>query len=157
MKIAKFASSATILGFLTLAAGASASDTVYHGTLCNVQPLDVSKIEYNGAWGTQNNAASTANIYCGAATEILATINTVELEVYDRNAATNFSCTLTLNDIFGSAIFTQTKGTTGSSASAKLISYSPGVGTHTLNVGCSVPAISAGSLSHFTTYRVITP
>ena len=157
MNIKKLVSSTIALGLLTLTVGASASDTVFHGSLCNPEfPSDVSKLEY-GQFGIDNSSASTAFVSCGAGTAILATINTVEIETYDRNPSTDVSCTLVLTDVFGQALFSQTKSTTSFGPSPKLLSYNPGVGTHTVNIDCSLPANSGGNVSHVTTYRIITP
>jgi len=157
MNIKKFVSSTIAMGLLTLTVGASASDTVFHGSLCNPEfPADVSKLEY-GQFGIDNSSGSTAFLSCGANTPILATINTVSIITYDRNPSTNVSCTLVLTDIFGNALFSQTQSTTGSGAGFMQLLYNPGVGTHTVNIDCSLPPNSGGNVSHVTTYRIITP
>jgi len=156
MKFMKLASSAIMAAVLTLAAGASASDTVYHGSLCNPQPPDVSKIDYN-QFGSFNIAATTGTVSCGTGTQILATVNTVSIIAYDRNSSTNVSCTVMLTDIFGNSLFTQNKTTTGNSAGSQTLNYTPGVGTHTVYVRCDIPAVTASGNSVVASYRIITP
>lgn len=156
MKPTKLISSAIVGTLLTLAAGASAGDTVFHASVCHPQSASVSQMDYTH-FGVHNASASTGWVACGAGIPILATINTVTVRTYDRNPATDVACTLTLTDLFGTSLFSQTKSTTGSGAGSQGLSYSPGVGTHTLTLGCSIPAVSAGNLSHVTSFRVITP
>jgi hypothetical protein len=156
-KLTKAISSAAMLLSLTGAVTASAAtDTTSHGTLCNPQPADVSKIIYN-QFGVVNTAASAAGVQCGAAIVTGATISQVALEVFDRNASTNVSCTLVLTDVFGNTVFSQTQATTGSGSAAKLLQFFPAVATHTLTLSCSLPAISGVDASAIATYRVFTP
>jgi hypothetical protein len=157
MKLQTLISSAFALVVFGVAAVASASDTVNHGSQCNSQPADVSKVEFNQVGATNNSSTSIAAIGCGAATQILATINTVQAVVYDRSSVSNIDCTLVLTDIFGSALFSQVKSSSGNSAGNQLLTWNPGVGTHTIHIGCNLPAQTASGFSHFTTYRVITP
>jgi hypothetical protein len=159
MKLSKLVPSAFAVAVLSVAGASSASDIVNHGGLCNVQPLDVSKVEYSQFGPFNNSTTSAAALGCGAATPILATINTVQAIVYDRNSSAGqfVSCTLVLTDIFGSSLFTQTQSSTSPGTGFQTLTWNPGVGTHTLYLGCSLPAKTAAGVSHFTTYRVITP
>ena len=157
MKIARHLASSTILcAFLTMAAGASGADTVYHGSFCNPLPGDVSKIDYN-QFGSFNTSASTGTVNCGAATPILATINTVQVYAYDRHTPNNVSCTVTLTDIGGNTIWSGSNATSVNSPAMQTINFSPGVGTHTVYARCGIPAVTGSGNSVVSTYRIITP
>lgn len=149
-----FAALALLFG---LGSSAWAGDVVYHGSLCNPDSADVSKINYNQFGAHNTSSSSSAFVNCGAAPSILSTIKTVEVEVYDRNPNSNVTCTLVLADIFGATLWSGTKSSSGSSAGFQLLKFSPNTGTHTINLQCSIPAVTSNGISHVTTYRVITP
>jgi hypothetical protein len=138
-----------------LASTASAADIVNHGSLCHPARLDITKIDYT-QFGVHNVAATPATVSCGAAVPILATINHVGVEVYDRNPADNVVCTLFLVDIFGNNVAPpQQRSSAGSGAAAQFLSFNPAVRTHTANLQCRIPAATASGVSLVTTYRVI--
>jgi hypothetical protein len=145
------------LGLLfAFAASGSAADTVYHGSLCNPVQEGVSPGLFTNQWGIANlSDSSSLFVNCGGVIPILATINTVEVEVYDRNPSADVACTLLLVDIFGVALSTSTAFSSGSQVSAQLLRFTPGVATHTINLQCSIPVATASGFSHLTTYRVI--
>jgi hypothetical protein len=141
--------------FFAFASSGYAADVVYHGSLCNPVQEQVGQVFYNN-WGIANlSNASPLFVACGGATQILATINTVEAEVYDRNPTADVVCTLVLVDIFGAPISTDSRSSSGSEVSAQLLSFTPGRGTHTISLQCSLPAVTASGVSHLATYRVI--
>jgi hypothetical protein len=142
--------------FIACAASGYAADVVYHGSLCNPVQEQVGQVFYN-QWGIANlSNAAPLFVACGGATPILATITTVEVEVYDRNPTADVVCTLVLVDIFGAPIGSPLNASSsGSQVPAQLLRFTPGLGTHTIVLQCSLPAVTSSGASHLTTYRVI--
>jgi hypothetical protein len=146
-----------VLGlFFACTSPGDAGDVVSHGSLCNPVQEQAGQVFYN-QWGIANlSNAAPLFVACGGATPILATINTVEVEVYDRNPTADAVCTLVLVDIFGSTIGSALNASTsGSQVAAQLLSFSPRMLTHTIVLQCSLPAATSSGVSHLATYRVI--
>ncbi|HKY35018.1 MAG TPA: hypothetical protein VJN18_03660 [Polyangiaceae bacterium] len=159
MNITRFASSTMLCAFLTMAAGASGADIVYHGSLCNPLPGDVSKIDYNqfGAFNNGTGGGPFGTVNCGGSTPIETIINRVSIIVYDRSTPSNVQCTVRLTDIFGNVLWSASDVTSGNSVAMDNMEFSPGVGGYAVYTRCDIPNVTSSGNSIVSSYRIITP
>jgi hypothetical protein len=141
--------------FFVFASSSNAADVIYHGSLCNPVLEQAGQVFYNQFGIANLSSVSPLFVACGGAMPILATIHTVEVEVYDRNPGADVLCTLVLVDTVGNTISTSSLSSSGSQALNQLLRFNPGLGTHTFILQCSLPAATTSGVSHLTTYRVI--
>ncbi len=138
---------------------ALAGDEIYHANFCAPNRSYVNTIERN-QWGVYNTSnTSTAYVQCPFNLPFNGSlrVNSVWLTVYDRNPTTNVSCTLTGVGLEGNTIWTRTSSSSGSQALHQFLSFSPpSTFIATMNMACSIPAVTGSGASHVTTYRVIT-
>lgn len=138
---------------------ANAADVMYHGNFCSPNRSYVNIIERN-QYGVHNtSSSSSATVQCPFYLPFNASlrVNRVEVTVYDRHPNANVSCTLLGVTFAGNTLWTRSASSSGSGASHQLLIFSPPSSfTHTMNMSCSIPAITSSGISHVTTYRVIT-
>lgn len=157
MKLSKVIISALAIGaaLSVVSVNATAADVVVHGSLCNPINADQTKFDYSqyGITNISTTAAGTA--VCGATLQ-WPTVTKIEAWVYDRNAASNVTCTAILTGLDGITVWTSTQSTAGTSTPAVFLSFpiSPGKFTATGEVQCSVPPAVGGN-SAVASIRVI--
>jgi hypothetical protein len=142
-----------------VSAPAQADDLMYHGNFCQPDQASVHKIERNPQVGVLNVSTSTAQVQCPFTNKFSGnfSVKEVDVSVYDRNSATDITCTLYGVAIDGTLI-SQTSGTSrGSSIPFQLIVLRPSQGLvlGTMNMTCSIPG-ATNDFSYVTTYRLIT-
>jgi hypothetical protein len=147
-----------LLGAASLATTASAEDRSFNGVLCNpIDSTNAGRISYS-AFGVHNTSASTATVNCSGAMINAVDIDFMQVVVYDRNAASNVSCTLRLQGLDGSQTAVSTVNSSGSGAAAQTLTWAPPNGFYGMfHITCSLPAASAGNFSHLASYLVRVP
>jgi hypothetical protein len=138
-----------------------ADDLLYHASLCNPggqTPVGQAVYDQFGIANVSSSSSLTVN--CGGVVVFSAIGDIIEVDVtvYDRNTLADVVCTLMTVDLGGIATTTGTQLSSGSSASAQVLTFSrPEGDTHqtTISLQCVIPPFGALGASHVTTYRVI--
>jgi hypothetical protein len=154
-----FGAAVAVLG---LAGAATAADTTWHGSVC--QPsrvlIDGPKVEY-GQFGAHNkDTGATAMVRCGSGYTTGATLNRVDVMVYDRHPQASVTCRLVLTDLFGNLVRPVESRSSAAAIepAVKVLTFlfQPGAATHALSLECQIPANVGFGLSHVAAYRVMT-
>jgi hypothetical protein len=144
-----------LLAIAGLATTASADNRRLNGALCNpATSVDVGRINY-GVFGVHNISGATAQVSCGGVSVVSADVVTIEAIVYDRNAATNVTCTMRVQDAAGNQIAVAVRSSAGVAAAPQTLTFVPPVNAAGMvHLECSIPAAAAAGVSHVTSYRI---